>query len=65
MLNLLQQQAQQGRSVVVVMHDLRLVKRWCDALVVLQNGRVFRSGTVAETLTPELVADVFGVTEVI
>ncbi|RUO18595.1 ABC transporter ATP-binding protein [Aliidiomarina haloalkalitolerans] len=65
MLNLLQQQAQQGRSVVVVMHDLRLVKRWCDALVVLQNGRVFRSGAVAATLTPELVTDVFGVTEVI
>lgn len=65
MMNLLQQQARQGRCVVVVMHDLRLVQRWCDEILVLQNGRVLTAGPVAETLTPALVADVFGVTHVL
>jgi iron complex transport system ATP-binding protein len=47
---------------VVALHDMNLAAAFCDRLVVLQNGRVAAAGTVAEVLTPDLIADVFGVT---
>ncbi len=51
-----------GLTVVVVLHDLALAARYCDALVVLHEGRVHGAGTPAEVLTPALLRRVFGVT---
>lgn len=53
--------ADQGRIVVVVLHDLALAARWADRLVVLANGRVQASGSPKQTLTPTLLADVYKV----
>jgi iron complex transport system ATP-binding protein len=47
---------------VVALHDMNLAAAFCDRLVVLDNGRVAAAGTVNEVLTPELIAEVFGVT---
>jgi iron complex transport system ATP-binding protein len=47
---------------VVALHDMNLAAAFCDRLVVLQNGRVAAAGTVADVLTPDLIAGVFGVT---
>ena len=35
---------------------------YCDRLYVMKAGRVFREGTPAELLTPELIREVYGVT---
>ncbi|MFI7345385.1 ABC transporter ATP-binding protein [Streptomyces sp. NPDC049936] len=51
-----------GLTVLVVLHDLNLAAAACDRLGVLAEGRLVTSGTPADVLTPELVADVFGVT---
>lgn len=53
--------ADQGRIVVVVLHDLALAARWADRLVVLANGRVQATGGPQETLTPSLLANVYKV----
>ena len=34
---------------------------FCDAVLVLREGRVVAAGDPAEVLTPELIADVYGV----
>lgn len=34
---------------------------YCDALVVLKEGQVVATGSPAEVLTEELIADVYGV----
>jgi iron complex transport system ATP-binding protein len=47
---------------VVALHDMNLAASFCDRLVVLREGRVAAAGTVAEVLTPEMIATVFGVT---
>jgi iron complex transport system ATP-binding protein len=47
---------------VVALHDMNLAASFCDRLVVLNGGRVAAAGTVAEVLTPGLIATVFGVT---
>jgi iron complex transport system ATP-binding protein len=47
--------------VIAVMHDLTLAARHCDRLVLLDGGRVAAVGTVAEVLTEERIAKVYGV----
>lgn len=51
---------QRGATVVLSLHDLRLA--YClDEVLVLQDGRLRAAGAPEVVLTPELVADVFGV----
>ena len=45
---------------VVVLHDLNLAARYCDRLVILDNGRIVATGTPGEVLTPEVLEPVYG-----
>ncbi|MFF0821854.1 MULTISPECIES: ABC transporter ATP-binding protein [Micromonospora] len=49
-----------GRTVVAVLHDLNQAARYATDLVVLRGGHVAETGHPATVLTPDLVADVFG-----
>lgn len=60
-MQLVRQLADQGRIVVVVLHDLGLAARWADRIMVLQNGRLHSAGTPEQSLTPAMLADVYGV----
>jgi iron complex transport system ATP-binding protein len=51
--------AERGRTVVVVLHDLNLAARYAKRLVAMKDGVLVASGTPAEVLTPDLLADVF------
>jgi iron complex transport system ATP-binding protein len=51
---------EQGRTVVMVLHDLNLAARYADLLVVMKDGKIAASGTPREILTAELLDDVFG-----
>ncbi|GAB3181343.1 ABC transporter ATP-binding protein [Nesterenkonia halophila] len=46
---------------VVALHDLNLAAMYCDHLVVLRDGAVVAGGDPHEVLTPELIAEVYGV----
>ena len=48
-------------TTVVALHDLGLALLFCDAVLVLRDGRAVAAGPPQEVLTPELVADVYGV----
>ncbi|GAB7110788.1 ABC transporter ATP-binding protein [Streptomyces phaeofaciens JCM 4814] len=50
-----------GITTLAVLHDLDLAARLCDHLVVLHEGVVVAAGPVLEVLTPQILADVFGV----
>ncbi|MEV7152923.1 ABC transporter ATP-binding protein [Streptomyces sp. NPDC093084] len=50
-----------GVTTLAVLHDLDLAARLCDHLVVLREGTVAAAGPVLDVLTPDLLADVFGV----
>lgn len=60
-LTLLKAQANQGNLVLVVLHDLPLAARFCDHLVVLNQGQVSAEGVPADVLTDTLLGSVFGV----
>lgn len=49
-------------TVLTAMHDLNLAAAYGDRVHVINRGTVRASGTPAEVLTPELVAEVFSVT---
>lgn len=53
--------AQEGRGVVVALHDLGLAARHCTRLVALAGGRIAAEGAPAEVLAPEVLARVFGI----
>lgn len=50
-----------GVTTLAVLHDLDLAARLCNHVVVLRQGTVAAAGPVLEVLTPDLLADVFGV----
>lgn len=51
---------EQGRTVVVVLHDLNLAARYASHLVAMRDGAVIATGTPEEVVTAETVRDVFG-----
>lgn len=54
-----------GRTVVAVLHDLGQAARFADRLVLMKAGRVHSSGTPAEILTAQNLAEVFGLDAVV
>lgn len=51
---------EQGKTVVMVLHDLNQAVRYSDELVAVQGGQVYAQGDPATLMTPELLRDVFG-----
>ncbi|MFK7856963.1 MAG: ABC transporter ATP-binding protein [Granulosicoccus sp.] len=49
------------RAALVVLHDLSLAARYCDRLYLINHGKVVADGQVAAVLTPQNLADVYGV----
>lgn len=52
---------ERGQTVVAILHDLNQAARFADRLILVQHGRVMAEGEVDEVLSPELIAQVFGV----
>ena len=50
-----------GLATVVVLHDLNLTARYCDRVMVLDDGRVRAEGPPAEALAADLVGTTYGV----
>lgn len=52
---------QQELTVVAALHDLNHAAMFCDRVAVMHRGRIVVIGPPAEVLTPDLIAEVFGV----
>ena len=57
----LQAQARAGQAVLVVLHDLALAARFCDEIILLNQGQRVIQAPPQEALTPPILAEVFGV----
>jgi iron complex transport system ATP-binding protein len=60
-LALVRELAGEGRSALVVSHDLGLAARDCDRVALLCEGRILAAGPPAEVLEPALLRRAFGV----
>lgn len=50
----------QGKTVVMVLHDLNQAVRYSDEIIAMKGGEVYAQGPADEVLTHKLLADVFG-----
>lgn len=48
-------------TTLLTLHDLNLASLYCDKLIVLLDGRVYREGVPEDVITPQLIRDVFAV----
>lgn len=60
-LRTLRAEADAGRTVLVVLHDLNLAARYCTALTLLAHGRVRAAGRPAAVLAADHVEAAYGV----
>lgn len=51
----------EGRTILMVLHDLNNAARYSHQVIALSKGRVFAAGPPEEVVTPDLLREVFGV----
>lgn len=61
-LDLLHDLNEQGRTIVMVLHDLNQACRYANHLIALRDGRIVAQGDPHEVMTVEMVESVFGLT---
>lgn len=59
-LDLLDDLNAQGRTIVMVLHDLNQAARYADLMIALRGGQIVAQGTPVEVMTPENILQVFG-----
>lgn len=60
-MELLESINREGKTVIVVLHDLNLAMRYCKSVLLLSEGRVAAFGATDKVLTPENIERFFGV----
>jgi iron complex transport system ATP-binding protein len=54
-----------GLAVLAVIHDLNMASRYCDLLLLLNDGAVSALGPVEDVMTSENIQNVFGVDSIV
>ena len=52
---------EEGRTILMVLHDLNNAARYSHQVIALSRGQVYDAGPPDEVVTPELLREVFGV----
>lgn len=51
----------QGRTIVMVLHDMAHAARYCDHIVVMKDGRIIKDGPTESTLNADLIEEAFSI----
>jgi len=60
LLALLLSLANEGMTIIAVLHDINLAALYCQRLVVMSEGKIFAQGSPLEILNAELISSVYG-----
>jgi len=58
-LELLAELNEQGRTIILVLHDLNQAARYADIIVALRGGKILAQGTPQAVMTPQQISAVF------
>jgi len=50
---------EEGITVIIILHDLNLASEYCDRLVLLNNGSIYKIGSPWEVLTYQIIEEVY------
>jgi iron complex transport system ATP-binding protein len=59
-LDLLDELNAEGRTIIMVLHDLNQAARYADTVVALRGGQIVAQGTPEDVMTCENILQVFG-----
>ncbi|MDC7223983.1 MAG: ABC transporter ATP-binding protein [Spirochaetales bacterium] len=59
LLSQLRQQAQKGKTVVAILHDINQALLYGDRVILLNEGRCFKTGEAEDVVTPENIRQVY------
>lgn len=62
-IKVLNQLRQQGKTVIIVHHDLSTIRQFCTWVGLLQDGKVRSAGPIDDVFKPEVVAEIYGLHE--
>jgi iron complex transport system ATP-binding protein len=51
---------ERGLTIVMASHDMNIASEFCDRLILLQEGRIYQTGTPEEVVTKENIEGVYG-----
>ena len=57
---LIRASAEEGRTVVAVVHDLNLAVRYCEEIICIKDGEIFMKGGVNEIINKDVLEELFG-----
>ena len=60
-MDLLRAEAERGALVIAVLHDLTLAARYCDRLLLIDDGSIVADGAPADVLTADRLRSVYGI----
>ena len=60
-----QQNREQGKTIIMVLHDLNQAFEFADRLVFLKNGQIIADGSPVQTANSQLIQQVFGLQTVV
>lgn len=60
-LNLVRELARQGKSIIMVLHDLATAARCADCMIALKDGQIIAQGNSRQILTPALVKQLYNI----
>ncbi|NMO94388.1 ABC transporter ATP-binding protein [Paenibacillus lemnae] len=50
---------EQGRTIVMVLHDLNQAARFADHIIAMKDGEIVRAGSCESVITPDVLREVF------
>lgn len=62
LMELFRAQAAQGKTILVVLHDLTLASRFCDRLLLLKDGKRLAFGSPEDVLSERVLREGYGIT---